>query len=150
MILVGLPEARARLGISQRRQIDVPHHVVTPRLRDVARSAGPDIGSIAKITREAQAETRLLQTGVGRGSDQTTLLTGIQIGKQGFEFKTLCSTLKPDVCRLAVNFSAAAQRDRQQSDSVDCIALAAVVFADKDRQIFLELNLAVIEGTKVP
>lgn len=57
--------------------------------------------------------------------------------------------VKPDIGYLAEDLTSAAEWLRQQLDSIDCVAFAAIVLTNEDGKIFLELNQTAIKVREI-
>lgn len=116
----------------------MPDHLVATRLRSPFQVAAPQ-GRPRWKTPAAlivfQSENASGDRVIGGRRDESSLLRWTELLKPTSQLKLAHGTSEADIGCLAIDFSSATERHRQESDGVNRVALAAVVLADEDREI---------------
>lgn len=107
------------------------------RFGSVAELSGPKHRPAVQRTIKPQTETGFVKACVGRSRDKAALLTRIKSIEVRLKFKASLVALKTHIRWFAVDFAPSSKRLRQESDRIDCVALAAIVLAYEDGQVLL-------------
>jgi hypothetical protein len=84
-----------------------------------------------------------------RGSrNETSLLSGRKLCEAALQFEVARRALKTNVSGLAIDLSSPPERRCEQTNCVDGVAFATVVFTHEDRQVALEFDLSLVERAK--